>query len=401
VAQRFVVRKGYLSKISAFRDKTDIVKVVTGVRRCGKSTLMLQFMDVLKKDGVSEKEIVHINLEEPEYFDVKDAGDLAGIVFPMVPKTGRCYVFLDEIQRAEGWERVVNSLVSGTEADVYIAGSNAHLLSSELSTYLAGRYVSIDMLPLSFAEWKEFRGEGLDNTAAFYRYMTCGGFPGVDPSMGDVSVKSMLRDMYASIVKWDIASRGQIRNMEELDRLMSYLMHNIGNPMSLNSIVEGMGVSRDLVDKYINLMKEAFVIYRADRYDMRSSALNPSPKYYVVDPGLRDMAVGFSQKDAGRVLENIVYLELIRRGCTVQVGKYGAREIDFVASPTTGGRGYYQVCLSMNDEDTAERELSVFRSVKDSFPKTVLTLDPVVRHSTDEGIVIMSVTEWLLGRTDR
>jgi len=357
---------------------------------------MTQFIDVLKADGVPADRIFRFNLEDPEFFNVRTGDDLAAIVFPKVPRDIRTYVFFDEVQRAEGWERVVNSLMSGTDADIYITGSNAHMLSSELTTYLTGRYVSIDTLPLSFVEWKELRGEGMDDATAFRRYMVYGGFPAVDPSMGDESVKTTLRDLYASVVKWDVASRGQVRNMEELDRLMVYLMHNIGNPMSLNNIVEGMGASRELVDRYIDLMKEAFIIYRADRYDMFSSALNPSPKYYVVDPGLRDMAVGFTQKDSGRILENIVYLELIRRGNTIQIGKYGAKEVDFVASPNVGGREYYQVCLSMTDGSTAEREISILRSIRDSFPKIVLTLDPVVKHVTDDGITVMCVIDWLI-----
>ncbi|MFA5452144.1 MAG: ATP-binding protein [Candidatus Methanomethylophilaceae archaeon] len=394
--KKFVLRNGYLVKLSAFRDNTDFIKVITGVRRCGKSTLMTQFIDVLKADGVPADRIFRFNLEDPEFFNVRTGDDLAAIVFPKVPRDIRTYVFFDEVQRAEGWERVVNSLMSGTDADIYITGSNAHMLSSELTTYLTGRYVSIDTLPLSFVEWKELRGEGMDDATAFRRYMVYGGFPAVDPSMGDESVKTTLRDLYASVVKWDVASRGQVRNMEELDRLMVYLMHNIGNPMSLNNIVEGMGASRELVDRYIDLMKEAFIIYRADRYDMFSSALNPSPKYYVVDPGLRDMAVGFTQKDSGRILENIVYLELIRRGNTIQIGKYGAKEVDFVASPNVGGREYYQVCLSMTDGSTAEREISILRSIRDSFPKIVLTLDPVVKHVTDDGITVMCVIDWLI-----
>jgi len=394
--QKLVSRTSYLSKLSAFRDKTDVVKVITGVRRCGKSTLMMQFMDVLKASGVDDDEIVHINLEDPEHYNVRTGDDLASIVFAKVPRSGRRYVLIDEVQRAEGWERAVNSLVSGTEADVYITGSNAHLLSSELATYLTGRYVSIDMLPLSFAEWRELRGQGMDAMAAFRSYMAYGGFPGVDPSMGDQNVKTMLRDLYASVVKWDVASRGQVRNMEELDRLMGYLMHNIGNPLSLNRITQGLGASRDLVDRYIELLREAFVIYRVDGFDIRSTALMPSPKYYAVDPGLREMAVGFTQADAGRVLENIVYLELLRRGNSVRTGKYGAKEVDFVASPIAGGSEYYQVCLSMNDEATAKREIASLRSIKDSFPKTILVLDPVVRHATEDGIVIESVTEWLL-----
>lgn len=395
--KKYVMRRDYLSKLSAFRGKDDIVKVITGVRRCGKSTLMMQFIDLLKEDGVPDEKIVRINLEDPEYYNVRSGDDLASILFPTVGKGEGHYVFIDEVQRAVGWERVINSLASGTSADVYITGSNAHLLSSELSTFLTGRYVNIDMLPLSFAEWKELHGNGTDDQTAIRRYMVYGGFPAIDPSFDDESIKTVLRDIYASVVKWDVASRGQLRNAEELDRLMRYLMENIGNPMSLNNIVKGLSASRDLVDRYIGLMREAFLIYRADRYDIASSALNPSPKYYSVDPGLRNMAVGFTQKDAGRVLENIVYLELIRRGNTVRIGKYDAKEIDFVAYPAAGGREYYQVCLSLTDESTAERELRVLREIRNSFPKTVLTLDPVVKHYDESGIVIESVTEWLLG----
>ena len=399
MSKMFVIRKGYLSELSSFRDNTDFVKVITGVRRCGKSTLMHQFIDMLKADGVTENEIVNISLEDPEYLLIRNEADLAAVVFHNLPKGKRRYVFIDEIQRAVGWERVVNSLMSGTDADIYITGSNSHILSSDLTTYLAGRYVTIEMLPLSFAEWKELRGKGMDDATAIRRYMTYGGFPAVDPSMGDGPVKTVLRDLYASIVKWDIAERGQIRNIEEMDRLMVYLMHNIGNPMSLNNIVEGLGASRELVDRYLSMMREAFVIYRADRYDMPSSSLNPSPKYYAVDAGLREMAIGFTQKDAGRVLENIVYLELRRRGNTIQIGRFGVKEVDFVASPTTGGREYYQICLSMTDESTAEREFGVLRSIKDSFPKTVLTMDPVVKHVTEDGINVVYVVDWLIGRS--
>lgn len=394
--KKLVPRKRYLKELSAFRDNTDFIKVITGVRRCGKSTLMKQFRDVLRSDGVPENRIFSFNLEHPEFYSVRTGDDLAEIIFPRIPREGRSYVFFDEVQRAEGWERVINSLMAGTDADIYITGSNAHVLSSELSTFLTGRYVSIDMLPLSFSEWMALRGEGTDKSTAFARFMVYGGFPSIDPSMGESSVKTALRDLYASVVKWDVASRGQIRNMDELDRLMTYLMHNIGNPLSLNNIVEGLGSSRDMVGRYLSLMEEAFIIYRADRYDISSAALSPHPKYYVVDQGLRDMAVGFTQKDSGRVLENIVYLELLRRGNTVQVGKYGVKEVDFVAIGNIGSREYYQVCLSMRDEQTAEREMSALRSIRDSFPKAVLTLDPVVRHVTEDGISVMNVTEWLL-----
>lgn len=394
--KKFVPRRRYLERLSSFRDNTDFIKIITGVRRCGKSVLMEQFKDILRSDGVADDRIFSFNLELPEFFAVRAGDDLAGIVFSKVPKEGRCYVFFDEVQRAEGWERVINSLMAGTDADIYVTGSNAHILSSELSTYLTGRYVSIDMLPLSFSEWKVLRGDGMDDREAFNKFMVYGGFPAINPSMDDLSMKTALRDLYASVVKWDIASRGQIRNMDELDRLVTYLMHNIGNPISLNNIVEGMGAGREMIGRYLNLLEEAFIIYRADRYDIQSTALGPHPKYYVVDQGIRDMAVGFTQKDSGRVLENIVYLELLRRGNTVQIGKYGAKEVDFVAFKTAGGREYYQVCLSMQNESTAERELSALRMTEDSFPKTVLTLDSVVRHVTEDGIVVVNAVEWLL-----
>lgn len=396
MTKKFVSRERYLERLSAFCDNTDFIKVIAGVRRCGKSTLMEQFKDTLKSKGIPESKIFSFNMEHPEFFSVKTGDDLAKIVFPKIPKKERSYVFFDEVQMVEGWERVINSLMAGTNADIYITGSNAHLLSSELSTFLTGRYVRVDMLPLSFSEWKTLRGKDMDERTAFSKFMVYGGFPSIDPSMGDISIKTALRDLYASVVKWDIASRGQIRNMDELDRLMTYLMHNIGNPTSLNNIVEKLGSSRELVGRYLNLMEEAFIIYRADKYDISSTALSPYPKYYVVDQGLRDMAVGFTQKDYGRVLENIVYLELLRRGNTVQIGKYGSKEVDFVAFSNIGGREYYQVCLSMNDESTAKREISALRSIDDNFPKTILTLDPVVKHVNKDGLIVMSVIDWLL-----
>lgn len=398
MSKRFVERRGYLAQLDAFRDNTDFVKVITGVRRCGKSTLMAQFIRRLEQDGVPSEKIFRFNLEDPEYFEIRQAEDLKNEVFAKIPRSDRCYVFLDELQRAEGWERVVNALMSGTDADIYIAGSNANLLSSELTTDLTGRYVSIKMLPLSFGEWQELYGSDMDDAGAIRAYMAYGGFPAVDPALGNESIRTILRDLYASIVKWDVATKGQIRNMGELDRLMVYMMHNIGNPLSLNNIVEGLQAGRELVERYLNLMEEAFILYRADRFDIASKALSPAHKYYAVDLGLREMAVGFTPQDLRNSLENIVYLELLRRSYTVQAGKYGAREIDFVAMPLTGGCEYYQVCLTMLDEKTAERELSVLRAIKDNFPKTILTLDPVVRYLTEDGIAVMYVVDWLLGR---
>jgi uncharacterized protein len=393
-----VERKEYLDHLEGFRDNRNFIKVITGVRRCGKSTLMEQFMQRLKASGISDDLIFRWNLEDPENISVDDHEKLAKKVFEAVPRDKECYVFLDEVQRAKDWEKVVNALMSGTKADIYITGSNTHILSSELSSYLSGRYVSIHMLPLSFAEWMEFRGKDMDPSQGIRMYMTYGGFPSIDPDMGVNRTRQVLRDLYGSIVTWDISSRGQIRNTAELERMMTYLMFNVGNLVSVSDIVKTMGVSRELVDRYLDLMQKAYIIYKADRFDLSSTSLNPTPKYYSVDPGLRDMAIGFTQKDSGRVLENIVFLELVRRGYRAQVGKFGIKEVDFVAFSPEGGREYYQVCLSMLDEATEKREIGALESINDSFPKTVLTLDPVVRHVTERGIIVMYVVDWLLRR---
>jgi predicted AAA+ superfamily ATPase len=396
---RTVERKGYLKKLESFRDNTQFVKVIMGVRRCGKSTLLDQYIERLRSSGVEDREILHMNLESSDYDSMKDYRDLNAYLGERVPKKGRFYVFIDEVQRIEGWERSVNALMVDSEADIYITGSNAHILSTDLSTFLTGRYVSIDMLPLSFAEYLELRGDNKRERAVFSDFLRYGGFPAVDPSAGPIALTSTLRDLHNSIMYEDIVSRGNIRNTEDLERIVQYLMFNIGNIISAKKISEELGgISRETVDRYIGLLREACLIYRSDRFDLRSAALRPTPKYYSVDQGLRNMSVGFRDQDLGRVLENVVYLELVRRGYNVQVGTWGSKEVDFVADLPMRGKEYFQVCLGYSDEETRKRELAPLRAIKDNFPKTLILLNGWTDSATEDGIMVKDAVDWLLGR---
>lgn len=391
-----IERPEYMSELEAFRDDRGHVKVLTGVRRCGKSTLLMQFMKKLRKDGVSDKEILMMNLESSEFDSLTDHADLNSYLRDKVPAEGRFYLFLDEIQRVDGWEKTVNSLMVDTEADIYITGSNAHLLSTDLTTYLTGRYVEVRMLPLSFREYMELRGDGRSADEVFGEYFGYGGFPGIDPSRGEHAVSAMLSDLYASIVFRDMVSRGKVRKPEELGRMVTYLMLNIGNPIETTVMARKLRINTRTVERYLAVIQGACMFYRADRYDLRSTALSPTPKYYVVDQGLRNNAVGMASRDRGRVLENIVFLELIRRGYGVIVGKWDSREVDFV-TVRNGRKAYWQVCLGYYDEETEARELAPLRAIKDNNPKTVVLMDYSGDSLTRDGIRELGITDFLLG----
>lgn len=390
-----IERPAYMSKLEAFRDYRNHVKVLTGVRRCGKSTLLIQFMDKLRTEGVKEKEMLLMNLESSDYDGISDHADLNAYLKDRVPRKGRFYLFLDEIQRVKDWEKTVNALMVDTEADIYITGSNAHLLSTDLATYLTGRYVEVKMLPLSFREYTELRGNGRRPDDVFREYFEYGGFPGIDPALGKQAVSAMLDDLYSSIVFRDMVSRGRVRKPEELGKMVTYLMLNIGNPIASAKIAKELSMNPRTVEKYLTIVQGACMFYRADRYDLKSTALSPTPKYYAVDPGLRNNAVGMAAKDRGRVLENIVYLELVRRGYDVTVGKWDSREVDFVTEKN-GGRAYWQVCLGYYDDETEARELAPLRAINDSNPKTVILMDYAGDTVTRDGIRELGITDFLL-----
>ncbi len=393
--EKTVERSVYMSELERLRDDTGHIKVLTGVRRCGKSTLLIQFMEKLKKDSVSDNEMLLINFESSEFDFISDYKDLNSYLNENVLRKGRFYLFLDEIQRVKDWEKSVNALMVDTEADIYITGSNAHLLSTDLATYLTGRYVEIRMLPLSFKEYMELRGNGRSPEETFKEYFDFGGFPGINPALGEQAVSSMLSDLYASIVFRDIVERGNVRKPEELGRMITYLMLNIGNPIESTVMARELHMNIRTVERYLTTIQAACLFYRADRYDLRSTALSPTPKYYTVDPGLRNNTVGMASKDKGRVLENIVYLELKRRGYNVIVGKWDSKEVDFVTEKN-GKKAYWQVCLGYYDDQTEERELAPLRLINDNLPKTVILMDGHGITTSRDGITEMGITDFLL-----
>jgi len=392
---KMIERPVYMSELETFRDDRGHVKVLTGVRRCGKSTLLIQFIDKLRAEGVPEEQILLMNLESSDFDGIKDHTDLNAYLKVRVPAKGRFYLFLDEIQRVKDWERTVNALMVDTGADIYITGSNAHLLSTDLTTYLTGRYVEVRMLPFSFREYTELRGNGRRPEDVFREYFTTGGFPGIDPALGEHAVSAMLDDLYSSIVFRDMVSRGRIRKPEELEKLITYLMLNIGNPIESTNMAKELQMNQRTVERYLTMAQDACLFYRADRYDLRSAALSPTPKYYVVDPGLRNNTVGMATKDRGRVLEDIVYLELRRRGYGIIVGKWDSKEVDFVTEKN-GRRAYWQVCLGYYDDDTEMSELAPLRAIRDSNPKTVILMDHSGDTVTKDGIRELGITDFLL-----
>ncbi len=390
-----IERPLYMSELESLRDDRGHVKVITGVRRCGKSTLLMQFMEKLRSDGVGDGEMLLINFESARYDSISDHSDLNEYLRSRVPAKGRFYLFLDEVQRVKDWEKTVNALMVDTEADIYITGSNAHLLSTDLATYLTGRYVELRMLPLSFKEYMDLRGNGRKPDEVFGEYFEYGGFPGIDPALGNQAASAMLDDLYSSIVFRDIVTRGNVRKPEELGKMVTYLMLNIGNPIESAAVARELHMNVRTVEKYLAAVQSACLFYRADRFDLRSTALSPTPKYYAVDPGLRNNSVGMASKDRGRVLENIVYLELKRRGYGIIVGKWDSKEVDFVTEKN-GMKAYWQVCLGYYDDKTEARELAPLRAINDSCPKTVILMDGRGTTATRDGIREMGITDFLL-----
>lgn len=393
-----VLRKDYLDSIDRFRDKKGFVKVITGVRRCGKSTLLRQFTEKLKASGAEK--IITMNFETIDFDHIRKYEDLNKFIKENVDPKEHTYLIMDEIQRVAEWERSVNGLLAGYDADIYITGSNAHVLSSELSTFLTGRYVTISMFPLSFSEYYELHSDiEKDESVMFDRYMRYGAFPWVDPFNDDRTIRVMLSDLYGSIAYNDVMYREQIRDRGDLDKVIRFLMINIGNPISSNSIAKSLGgIRRETAERYLKLLEEAYMFYKADRFDLKSTALSPTPKYYSVDTGLRNAPLGYRDEDRGRLMENIVYLELRRRGYIVRIGKYGSGEIDFTATDPNGAVEYFQVTVSMMSDETRARELRPLKVLNDNFPKTVISTDSRLPSVTGEGIKHIHIIDWLLKR---
>lgn len=393
-------REEYLDELIRWKDK-DLIKVVTGIRRCGKSTLFDLFIDYLKMSGVKSNQIIYINLEDADY-DFKDYKELYHFINEKIISEDNFYVFLDEVQNVPGFQRAVDSLYIKKNVDVYITGSNAYLLSGELATLLSGRYIEIKMLPLSFKEYVS----AFDNNnyqQLFLDYMRNGGMPGniniLKSNVNDLD--KYLDGIFSTIVYKDIMARNNITDKLLLESVIKYIFDSIGSPISIKKIsdtltIKGISTSNHTVENYITALLESFLVYKAERFDVKGkNLLARDYKYYVVDSGLRSYLLGKkADSDMGHILENIVYLELLRRGYKVYVGKVDDLEVDFVAENRDGLR-YYQVALTVRDEKVLERELRSLQKTGDHYPKTLLTLDMDLETDYD-GIKKINVVDWLL-----
>ncbi|NTU88344.1 MAG: ATP-binding protein [Actinobacteria bacterium] len=393
----------YLNQLIAAKDQP-VIKVITGIRRCGKSSLLELYYEYLMASGVPADHIVKISFESLQFEDLKTYQTLYKHIASQIQGVKTSYILLDEIQEVDGWERAINSLVVDYGADVYITGSNASLLSSELATLLTGRYIEIRMLPLSFAEYLDFIecSDERDYKTAFSRYMNYGGLPAVALLISGQEgiVHALLQGIYTNIVMKDVVQRNQIRDVTLLEAISHYLADTVGSPVSSTKISNyltssGRKASTNTIDNYIRMLEDAFIVYRARRYDLQGKLyLKTQEKYYQADTGLRNEMLHFAHADYGHLLENIVYLELLRRGYEVGIGKVGTLEVDFVAQ-NNEEKIYIQVAASVVEESVLEREVAPLRAIDDNYRKVLITADEDLNLDYS-GIKQINIIDYLL-----
>lgn len=403
-----VKRKEYLNKLIEWKNE-QVIKVVTGIRRCGKSTLLLQYQEYLRDNGVLDEQIISLNFEELENEDLLNYKALYSYIKERLCKDKMTYIFLDEIQNVSFFEKAIDSLYVKDNTDVYITGSNSYLLSGELATLLTGRYVEISMLPLSFAEYKELSNESEEN--AFSEYMRYGGMPYVaSMSKTEEKVNTYIEGIYNTVVVKDIEDRQKRRETDPdkrrindialLKTIAKYLSSVVGSPVSVKSVTDyltsnGRRVSPNTVDDYMDALAESYIFYPAERFDIvGKEILKSNKKWYIVDLGIRNHILPRKNYDLGFSIENIVYFELLRRGYKVNIGKYVNSEVDFVAQKN-GVLTYYQVTADMTNESTFEREMTPLKNIKDNYEKIVLTLDKF-SVGNYEGIKVINLIDWFL-----
>ncbi len=394
-----IQRAEYLKKLIQFRD-TDLIKVITGVRRSGKSVLLMQYRDYLKSQGVADNQIIYLNFEELELLSVRTADALVKVLQPKLDKQRHQYIMLDEIQMVDGWQTVVNGIRVSYDCDIIVTGSNAKMLSGELATLLSGRYVEIPVYPFSFKEFlaaKEITSDSREVDQAFLAYEKYGGFPLV--TLSPVALKDdILSSLYDTITLKDVAERAQVRDITSLRALVAFLADNIGQlvqPAKVAGVLknEGISISNHTVENYLQLLEDAFLFYRARQYDLRGKKyLRTAGKYFIVDPGLRRTAIGRRPGNYAGQLENVVYVELQRRGYTVDVGKMNTKEIDFVARKVDPVL-YVQVSYEI---PANSRETDDLLQLRDNYEKLLITQ----RHYPDihdvDGIPVVNIVDWLL-----
>ncbi|MCI6580460.1 MAG: ATP-binding protein [Oscillospiraceae bacterium] len=403
-----VNREGYLEKLKQWRNEK-IIKVVTGIRRCGKSTLLEQYRKYLLETNVNENQIIAINFEDMAYDDLLDYKKLYAYLCERLSSDKMTYIFLDEIQKVECFEKVVDSLYIKDNTDIYITGSNAFMLSGELATLLSGRYIEIKMLPLSFKEYAKLQKTTRSNDELFTEYMADGGFPYIATmDRNKEKIDTYLEGIYNTIIIKDIEER-QVRKGTEkrkvtdlslLKNISRFLSGSVGNLISIKSVSDyivstGRKVSPNTVADYIDVLTEAFIFYPVERFDIQGKQLlQQNQKYYIADTGLRRYMLPKKSYDIGFTLENIIYLELCRRGYKVYVGKNGVKEVDFVAKKNDVIE-YFQVTASMIDEKTFNREITPLNNIRDHYLKTILTLDRFSPGNYN-GIIVENAVDWLM-----
>lgn len=395
-----IERNNYLNKLLALKDK-QIIKIVTGIRRCGKSTLLEMYQHRLLLNGVESNQIIAVNFESFDFLELRDPKKLYEYINSRISVTKMNYIFLDEIQHVYKFPDVVNSLFIKKNVDLYITGSNAYMLSSEIATLISGRYVEIPMLPLSFKEYVQSTGDMRDLSLKYANYTRYGGFPySLELRDQPQELNDYLRGIYSTIVLKDVVDRKKVSDVMMLENVMRFAFDNIGNILSTKRIADAMtsnGHKIDVktVEKYLSALIESFVLYQAKRYNIKGKQyLKTLEKYYVVDMGLRSMLLGSASFDVGHILENVVYLELLRRGRQMYVGKVDELEVDFVATDADS-LCYYQVAATVREPSTLLRELAPLQNINDNNPKYLLSLDDESNISHN-GIMQINVLEWLL-----
>lgn len=394
-----IIRPQYMELLKTYRD-VPLVKILAGIRRCGKSTILEMLRDDLLKNGVAAEHIISMRYTSEDFDNGMTDKDMYKGIKAQMTGDGRYYLLLDEVQEIDGWEKAVNSLLENTDTDIYVTGSNSKLMSSEISTYLTGRYISIPVYTLSFAEYLEFKKQsGLSPKELLNEYIRMGGFPIV--ALGNFDERSayqIVEGIYDSVITSDIIKRHNIANFDLFNRVVRYIVENVGKTFSANAIVkflksEGRSLSVEAVYNYLNWMEKAFVIYRCQRYDLQGkSVLKTQEKFYLADSSLKYCIMGFTPKSIAAMLENIVYFELRRKGYDVYIGKNETKEIDFMAV-RRDERIYVQVCRRLPEE--SDREVANLLEIKDHYPKYVVTLDELAAGNIN-GVKIVHLADFLL-----
>ena len=394
-----IQRTEYIDKIKPFIGK-HIIKVLIGARRSGKSTILKQIIDSLIEEGIPQSNIVWINFELSDYFEINDINKLEKYISKRLDGVeGKIYLFFDEIQIIPQWEKLINSYFAKEIYDIYITGSNSKLLSGEFASYLSGRYVELDIFPFSFKEYVDYHNITDDFKTYFYKYLEDGGMPSTF-DYGQDNKKLVIQDLYNSIVLKDIIQRNNVANVDLLDRIMRFVMYNIGQPFSANKIHKRLkqdlvNVSVNTIYNYLKFFENACLIYRVKREDLQGKKiLKYDEKYYICDLGFRQAIIGNNQRDITSVIENIVYMELLRRDYEITIGKAGNLEVDFVCKKQSSPI-YIQVSYLLASEETIEREFKPLKSINDNYPKYVITMDDI--NMSHGGIIHLNLVDFLLG----